>query len=156
RLVGPEAFGLVAMATVFVLFIQLLMQQGLMPAIIQRRDLRPDHLDTAFWLVMGAAVTLTVLSIGFSGWWARVNREPELAPLIVVLSFMVPLRGLSLVQEALLRRELDFKLLALRTGLAMTVGAVVSLVLAFAGAGAWALVVQQLVTAAIEVIVLWR
>lgn len=155
-LLGPEAFGLVAMATVYVLFIQLLLQQGMMPAIIQRRDLRPEHLDSAFWLVMAAATALTVVSIALSGWWASVNRLPELQPVIVALSLILPLRGLSLVQESLLRRQLDFKPLALRTGLAMTTGGLVAVALALGGAGVWALVSQQVVTAALEVAVLWR
>jgi PST family polysaccharide transporter len=156
RLLGPEAFGLVAMATVYVLFIQLLLQQGMMPAIIQRPTLRPEHLDSAFWLVMATAGALTAVSVALSGWWADVNRLPELQPVIVALSLILPLRGLSLVQEALLRRRLDFKPLALRTGLAMTIGGLVAVALAIAGAGAWALVAQQVITAGIEVVVLWR
>lgn len=48
RLLEPQAFGLVALATVFLTFVQVFTDQGFWDAIVQRRDLDPEHLDTAF------------------------------------------------------------------------------------------------------------
>lgn len=156
RLLGPESFGIIAMAAVYVFFIETLIRQGLSAAIIQRPELRRSHLDTAFWLIMGAILLLIPISIILSEWWARLNATPDLAPVIVGLTPVLALRGLSVVQEALLRRQMDYRALAVRTNLAVVLGGVTGVIAALMGAGTWALVVQQAVLAATELAVLWR
>ncbi|MEM9714337.1 MAG: oligosaccharide flippase family protein, partial [Actinomycetota bacterium] len=154
-LLGPEAFGTVAMAAVYVAFVQLLVRQGMVPAIVQRRELTPAHQDTAFWMTMGAAAVLTLLSLALAPWWASVNDLPDLAAVIWWLSITIPLKGLTVVQEGLLRREMAFKSLAARTNGAALVGGLAGIVAAVSGAGVWALVIQQIVSAAVEVLTLW-
>lgn len=154
-LLGPTAFGTVAMATVYILFVQMLLQQGMIPALIQRKDLRPEHLDSAFWMVMGTSGALTIASIGLSGWWASVNRLPDLQAVISVLSILIPVKGLVVVQEARLRRNMDFRPLAIRTTASVLVGGIVGVVLAVRGFGVWAIVGQQLTTGIVELVVLW-
>lgn len=154
-LLGPRSFGLIAMALVFVGFVELLLQQGLLPAIVQRKELRAEHADTAFWLVMGTGLVLTAACVAVAPVWAAVNQLPELAPVIWALSLLVPLQALVVVQEALLRRALRFKSLALRGAVAIVAGGVAGLAGALLGWGVWALVAQQLVTAAVGVVVLW-
>jgi O-antigen/teichoic acid export membrane protein len=156
RLLGPEAFGLIAMANVYVMFVEMLVRQGLFVAVVQRPGLTLRQLDTAFWLTSIAVILLTPTSILLSGPWARLNRVPELAPLIIALSALILLRGLSVVQEARFHRQMDFKLLALRGNAAVLVGGAVGLTLALMGAGVWSLVAQQLVTAMVEAAVIWH
>ncbi|MEM9712636.1 MAG: oligosaccharide flippase family protein, partial [Actinomycetota bacterium] len=152
---GPRIFGVVAIATVYVAFVQMILQQGMGAAIIQRRDLRSTHLDTAFWLLMGIGGVLSVASVALSGWWASVNDLPELRDVIWGLTPLVLLRALLIVPDALLRRRLEFRPLALRTNASVILGGLAGLVAAILGAGVWALVIQQLTTAAIEVFVVW-
>lgn len=156
RLLGPAAFGLIAMANVYVLFIEMIVRQGLVAAIIQRPNLGRAHMDTAFWMITAVIVGLIPLSIGLSPAWARLNQTPQLQPIIVGLTPVLALKGLAVVQEAHLRRRLDYRSLALRTNLAVFLGGAVGIVLAYLGAGVWALVGQQLTLAAVEVVVLWR
>ena len=46
RLLTPEEFGLVAMATVFTGFLNMFLDQGFETAIIQRSELDPEHLNS--------------------------------------------------------------------------------------------------------------
>lgn len=154
-LLGPTVYGTVAMALVYVLFIEMLLQQGMVPAIVQRPDLRPAHLDTAFWMLIGASVALTGTSILAADWWAAVNRTPELASVIRWLSLLIPLKALILVHDALLRRAMRFRSLAVRSNVAALVSGGVGLVLALTGFGVWALVAQQVSKSVVELIVLW-
>ena len=156
RILGPEAFGLVAMALAFVAFVELLVRQGMMPAIVQHRTLTTGHLDAAFWLTTGAALVLTPIVLALSGWWAGVNDTPELSPVLRALSGVIVLKGLSVVQEAHIIRSLDFRVLAMRTSAATVVGGASGIVAALGGAGVWALVTQQLVAAALETVLIWR
>lgn len=155
RLLTEADFGVVALAAVFVALAQILVDQGLGDAVIQRREITRSHVDTAFWVAVVTGVLLTVAMVGLSAPIAGILREPELQPILMVLSLSFVLAALSSIQIALLRRELAFRSLALRSLLASLGGGIVGILLALGGFGAWALVGQQLVSAAISVLALW-
>lgn len=156
RMLGPEAFGIIAMANVYLFFVEMLLRQGMPAALIQRPHLTSAHLDSAFWMIGGMLFAFVPVTIALSGWWARVNGVPQLREVIIGLSPVLMLKGLSVVQESRLRRRLEFRSLALRTNLAVISGGVAGLAFAAVGVGVWALVAQQLVLSAVEVLVLWR
>jgi O-antigen/teichoic acid export membrane protein len=155
RILGPEAFGLVAMGLAFVAFVDLLVRQGLIPAIVQRPDLTPSHLDAAFWITTSAAFALTPVVIAASGWWANANDTPDLAPVLRWLSLLIILHSAAVVPEARIIRSMDFRVLAIRTSTATLVGGIAGIIAALLGAGPWALVVQQLVTASLSTFLIW-
>jgi teichuronic acid exporter len=156
RLLGPEAFGIIALANVLVLFLEMVVRQGLVAAIVQRPELPREHLDTAFWMTMGAVSLLLPGLLAVSGVWAAANSAPTLQPVLVALSPVLLLSGLSVVQEARLRRTMDFRALAIRTTIAVVAGGVAGLLAAALGAGVYALVIQQLATKTLEAVGLWR
>lgn len=156
RILGPKDFGIIAIAMVYIAFLQeIVLEQGLSMAIIQRKGLEQDHLDTAFWAILGLSIVLALLSIGLSRWWAYLNHEPILFNVLVTLSALIPLKGLVLVQEAILQRKMDYRLITLRTGGGVLVGGVVGILMAINGYGVWALVGQKLMETLIGVILLW-
>jgi O-antigen/teichoic acid export membrane protein len=155
-MLGPRAFGVIAMALVFTNFIEMIQQQGMMPAIIARKTLLDLHADTAFWLVLGAGSVCTGLGLLAAPWWAALNGLPELTPVIQVLALSIPLSSSVVVHEAMLRRNLDFRMLAVRSWSSVFAGGVAGIIAAIAGWGVWALVTQQLVTTVTTVLVLWR
>lgn len=154
-ILGPEAFGTVALATVFLLFVKLILEQGIATAIIQRKELTASHLNAAFWIVMATAAALLVVTLLLAGWWAAVTDAPELDSVLIVMSPIIIIDALTVVQQALLQRDLEFKQLALRANVAAVIGGVVGVVSALSGAGVWALVAQQLVTKTISLLLLW-
>jgi PST family polysaccharide transporter len=153
-ILGPEAYGIVALAAVYILLMQMLLQ-SMIPAVVQRPALTDADKDTAFWMTFAAALFFAAGSIALSGWWASINGVPELRSVVMALSLLVVVKGLVVVQEALLRRAMDFGPLALRTNVSVLVGGVVGIGLAIGGAGVWALVGQQLTTGVVELAVLW-
>lgn len=155
RLLDPAAFGVVALAAVYIAFVQVFVEQGLTDALVQRERLDPEHLDAAFWSSLGTAALLAGGSALAAPWIARLYDLPELAPVIRWLSLGLLFPALSGVQQALLRRRLEFRALALRAGAASILGAVAAVAAAWSGLGVWALVVQTLVTGAVGTAVLW-
>ena len=156
RQLAPEAFGLVALGTVFTAFFRVFLDQGFSAAIVQRDDLQREHLDTAFWISVLTGVLLTTGTVAASGLVAAVFREPLLGPVLSWLSVSFIISALSSTQLAILRRTLAFKRLAARSMTAMTVGGIVGISLAFAGFGVWSLVAQTLAGGLAGVIILWR
>lgn len=156
RLVAPEDFGLVALAAVFIEFGQIFLNQGLTAAIVQRDDLQSSHLDSAFVgnLVFGALLGLA--AVAGADLAARLTREPGITDVIRWLAVSFPLSALSSVQEAVLRREMKFRALALRSVVSQLVGGVVALTMAIMGFGVWSLVALELVRRAIGAVMLWR
>lgn len=156
RLLGPEVFGLVAMANIFVMFVQVFLDQGLGQAIIQRTEFDDTHLDSAFWANLAVGALLMVVALLASGQVAALFHEPKLAPVVCGLAPIFLIRALIVVQEAVLTREFKFKSLATRSLVASGAGGAAGITLALLGFGVWSLVGQQLVNRLVEVATLWR
>ena len=155
RLLSPDAFGLVALATVFTVFIELFLDQGFGAAIVQRTEVEPEHLDTAFWINILTGLILTAGVMFSAEWIASLFHEPRLASVLRWLSISFILSALSSTQISILQRKLAFKNLAARSLAATAVGGVVGIGMAFAGFGVWSLVGQDLATSAAGIIILW-
>jgi O-antigen/teichoic acid export membrane protein/phenylacetate-coenzyme A ligase PaaK-like adenylate-forming protein len=155
RQLGPEAFGLVALATVVIDFGQRFVDQGFAPAVVQRGALDREHLDTAFWTSLVTGALLTALCAGLAGPIANAFGDAQLAPVLRWLSLGFLIRGLSSTQQALLIRSLRFKQLAVRTLVAEVCAGMVAIALALGGYGVWSLVGQSLASGAFGVVTLW-
>ena len=156
RFLDPIDFGMVAMATIFIQFVQLFVNQGMVMALVQRQNLQPQHLDTAFWSTLIAGLVFTVAGITFSGVFAQAVKMPDIAPVISALSCTLLIRSLASVQQAVLERELRYKPIAIATLAGTVAGGVVGIAMALLGYGVWSLVGQQLVMCGLQVFVIWR
>jgi len=155
RLLGPETFGLVALASVFLAFLQVFLDQGFTQAIVQRQNLEPEHLDTAFWTNLGISLILATLCFGSADLVGNFFKEPQIIPIIRCLSLNFIITAFSSVQNAIFERKLAFKTLAKRSLLAVTTGGIVGVTMAFMGFGVWSLVGQQLSNSLAGVLVIW-
>lgn len=155
RLLNPESFGLIAIAAIFVGFVNLFLDQGFSQAIIQRRELEREHLDTVFWTNVSISVLLTFISIASADLIAKFFTQPDLTSVIRWLSLSFLIGSLNNVQVAILQRNLNFKPLAIRSLIATLGGGVIGVSMALMGFGVWSLVCQQLANGIIQVLVLW-
>lgn len=155
HLLQPRAFGLVALGLALVGVAKLLTEQGLVDALIQRDDPEPGHHDTVFWTLLLAGALLAALVALAAPLLATLLRDEALAPVLRWLAPLFVLHALVAVQEAVLKRELDFRSLALRNMAGVVVGGGVALGLALGGYGVWALVAQQLAIGTTDALVLW-
>ena len=154
-ILGPHEFGLVALGLAFVELVQVVVEQGISTAIIQRERLEDEHLDSAFWLSLVWCLLLTGATVAASGWWARANDAPELRNVIIVLSASVLIVGLMIVPLSLLQREVRFRDLAVCWNIGALVGGASGLAVALLDGGVWAFVVQQVVMDAVALVAMW-
>ncbi|MEM1169034.1 MAG: MOP flippase family protein [Cyanobacteria bacterium P01_H01_bin.35] len=155
RLLQPEDFGLISLASVSLAFIEVFLDQGFAQAIVQREELEPEHLDTAFWTSLCLSTLLMSIVITIAGFFAQTFEEPELIPIVRCLSLSFLFFAFNSVPQALFQRQLAFKELAIRSLLASLFGGGVGVSMAFLGFGAWSLVGQQLVNGLVGIIFLW-
>jgi len=155
RWLAPEAFGLMALVSTAMVVAVTLAELGLTEALVQRKRLPGVVVDTAFWLLLGAAGALAA-GLAVLAWpLSRAYGQPDLLPLVWALCPLVVVVALNTVPQALMQRELRFRPLALR-GLAGTLaGGAAGLGLAWLGADVWSLVAQQLVAGVVGLALLW-
>lgn len=144
RVLTPAEFGIVAFAASIATVGLAVAPAGFREALIQRTDIEPKHLDTVFWLCVGAAVLIFGALCVAAPFVASSSGDPLLTALVPFISARVIFDMAAAVPNALLVRTMSFRMLALRTTAASLVAAVVCLGLLWAGFGLWALAASQL------------
>ena len=155
RLIGPEAFGLVAMVLVVSGFLEVFRDAGLAQATVQRRQLAPEQVSTLFWVNSGVCLLLAAGLAGLAPLVAWIYGEPRLTTLTLAMAVPLAVEGLCLQHRALLQRSMQFGRIALAESVAAIGGLLVAVVAAKAGAGYWSLVLQRIVVAVIQVALIW-
>jgi O-antigen/teichoic acid export membrane protein len=147
RLLSPADFGLVAMAAVFVGFLELLRDMGTGTAIVQADRPTDALLSSIFWLNLGFGVVTIALLLSFAPLAAILLRQPQLSAVLRILSISIFFAAVSVVSTSILIRELRFRRLAIVELVGSSVGGMVGIGLALSGYAVWSLVWQSLCTA---------
>ncbi|QGM99091.1 lipopolysaccharide biosynthesis protein [Methylocystis parvus] len=156
RLLEPSAFGLMALAMVFVDAFAVLGRGGLVEASVQRESVSDELQNHIFWFlqVVGLAATLA-LYFG-ADTLAGAFGHPELAHALRWLSPVCLLLNGAAVPEARLQREFGHDAIARSTLAGVSAGGVVGVIAALLGYGVLALVFQKLASVIIQSVLLWR
>lgn len=155
-LLTPSQFGVVAIAYLYITFIQQITGFGFNSALIQHKSTTNIHLSSVFWLNILTGSIFAVISIFLSRYWAHLNSSPELTAMICAASISIPIEALSVVQIALLQKKMDFKRLAIRDNVATGMGGLIGVASAICGLGGWALILQHVATDITALCLLWR
>ncbi|MDK9557244.1 lipopolysaccharide biosynthesis protein [Marinobacter sp. M216] len=155
RLLAPEAFGLVAMATVVFELANVFVSSGLGQALIRSKEVSRADLNTVFYTnLLLSGIAYSVL-FGLSPFVASFYGQPELTTLVRVMGLVVFLNAAKVVQTAVLSREMDFKTQMKANTLGVLVSGSLALTLAWLGWGVWSLVAQMLSAAVMSALILW-
>lgn len=145
RLLSPEDFGRMSMLLVYSGIFTILAEGGWNHALIYYRDAREVYFRTVFTLQMIQALVLYGLFALLAPLFAAGYDAPELTPFFRGVGLVLILKTLGSVAQARLRRELRFEKIALAESGAIFVAGLTAVLLAWRGAGLWALVVQHLI-----------
>jgi O-antigen/teichoic acid export membrane protein len=155
RLLLPSDFGVVIMVTTFSLVLMSFGQNGYTEAVIQREEIDHFLASNLFWINFGAGL---VLAIGFAAagrLLARFYGDPRVAAVAACISISIFLSGLSVLHVALLKRALRFSVTSSIDVLSNVVSVVVSILMAWAGWGYWALVAAVVVRPLVQTVGAW-
>lgn len=149
RLLSPDDFGVVAIASVIIAFFNLFTDMGISPAIIQNKTLTDRDLSGifTFTLWMGAALSL----LFFAASWpiAAYYDSPILRTLCQLLCINLFFASANIVPNALFYKNKEFKFIALRSfGLQVASGAA-AVTAALCGAGLYALLISPILSSAL-------
>lgn len=155
RLLDPDVYGTVALLTVFTTILNVFVDSGLGNALIQKKNADQLDFSTVFIVNIIMCVVLYLLLFASSPFIANFYNDPQLTPLMRVLGLTLIIAGIKNIQQAYVSRHLMFKKFFYSTLGGTIVAAIVGITMAYAGFGAWALVSQQVVNAAIDTCILY-
>jgi teichuronic acid exporter len=144
RLLSPEDYGLVGMASVFLGLVALINDFGLGAAIVTKHELTENQIAqiNSLCVLLGFAGFAVSCVAAFS--LSSFFKAPQLFWVVVAMSFSFVLSAFQTVPYSLLQRDLHFKSLALMEGVQVIAHAFVMSTLALAGFRYWTLVLGSL------------
>lgn len=149
-LLGPEAFGLIALVSVFLAGLEMLSDFGIGPNVVQhRRGDEPYFLNTAFSMQAARGLVLWAAATVLAYPFAVFYKQPAVFPLVVAAAVGVALRGFASASVWTLKRHVRLRNLTLLTVGGEAVGFAVAIGWASAAPSAWALVAGTLANVAV-------
>jgi O-antigen/teichoic acid export membrane protein len=155
RLLGPDAFGVVAMVATIGGLMQTLTDAGLGTATVQRAQITHGQVSNLFWVNAAIATLLAGALVALAPALAWFYREPRLIPVAVALAPMFLLNGLAVQHIALLRRQMRYNVLAAIPIVSTLAGVLLAIVMARLNASYWSLVGMQLTTSLFACVLAW-
>lgn len=155
RLLTPSDFGLVALTAIFIQFSHFFIDQGMGAAVVQRKDLSPEHINAVFWINIGMSMILLLAGYFLAVPISWMFNEPAFVTIFRVLLLNLPLSAVNLVQRSLIQRNMDFRSLTTPTMISVALGAIIGIAMALSGMGVWSLVAQSLVINAATIPLYW-
>lgn len=154
RTLTSTDFGIVAAAVSVNVIIYGVRDFGIGLALVQRKELEPEHVSTAFavstylGLLLSAALYVAAPAIG------RLYGIPESVDVIRVLAVIFfGLRGVATTSRMLCQRAMNFRLISIIDSISFTAGSLVSIATALCGLGPWALIAGYLVEEVISTLI---
>lgn len=154
RLLLPQDYGLFAMALSVLTLLELLQEFGLGTALVQRKHLTREQINTVFWVVSSASLVLTGGTFLAAETISEVYGEPALAWPLRMLSLTFLLNNLGMVPYSLLTKAINLRHRSIAEACATTASAAVALTLAWMGWGVAALVLGHLARSVVSCVLL--
>ncbi len=140
RLLVPEDFGIVAMATSVLAFLELLSAFGFDVALIRQTNIQRSHYDTAFTLncILGAGMAVALFALAYPA--AKYYGDPRVANVAMVLSLGPLAQAFENIGIVNFRRDMNFRAEFMYLAARRILAVMIALPLAFMLRSYWALV----------------
>lgn len=155
RLLTPHEYGLIGYIMILVAVFNSIVDSGFSNALIRKKDAEETDYSTAFIFNLAVSLVLMVAMVLVAGPFSLFFKEPQLVPLVRVMSVIVVINALALIQRTRLVKSVDFKTQTKASLISSVSSGAVGLAMAFGGLGVWSLVGQQISRQFINTVCLW-
>jgi O-antigen/teichoic acid export membrane protein len=149
RLLTPADFGLLALVTSIMAFLQIFADAGISNAIIHHQDISQNQLSSLYWLNVGVSICLALILALFSPWIAAWYAQPQMKVLLLVAGGTLVMGALAQQIRVVAQKNLRFAELAKIELSAACIGFIVAVASAYNGAGVYSIVAGSLTAATI-------
>jgi teichuronic acid exporter len=146
RILDPADYGLMGMASILIGLAALFNELGVIPALIQTRNMDERLIQQLFGLVLTSTTFIFCLLFFLAPLLSAFFNEPRLTPVTRALAVTIVIGGASAVQNALLERNLQFRGLSVVEFASTVLGSGTTLLLAVQEFGVWSLVIGNIVS----------
>lgn len=156
RVVPKEDFGLVGAVLVFQAFATLFVDSGFSSALVQKKHVTRLDYSSVLWfnIVMSLAI-YAVLYFCAPLIADCYQGDQRIIPLARVMFLTFIINATAIVQTNRLTKMMDVRMIAVSNAVGLIVSSVVAIVMALCDYGAWALVWQSIINAAVKSAILW-
>lgn len=155
RILEPKEFGLVAVCMIILTILQVINETGFGAALMQKLDRDETDFFSVFILNILMGIALYLLLFTSAPLLAEIFKLPELTTVVRILGLNLIISSFIVVQRTKLLINVDFKTWAKASvGGAIAAGAV-GILMAYKGAGVFALVAQSLFSNFLSVVAIW-
>lgn len=144
RLLIPENYGVVAIASTIVTILTSVVQSSFNAPLVQKRELTKIDLTSSFYVMLAIAGILYFILFVGAPTIADVYGMPDLALVIRVLGLVLIIGSWNSIQMALVYRNLKFRASMLINVVGIIVQGIVGIGMAYKGFGVWSLVSSQI------------
>lgn len=155
RLLTPHDYGCIGMLSIFMVLSEAFIDGGFGSALIQKKEPSQEDYSTIFFWNLGMAAVMYIILFFSAPAISRFYDIPLLSSVLRVQALVLFIYAFNIIQKNQLRKKLNFKLLSIITITTSMVSLLVTIYMAYKGFGVWALVTQNLISAAIPAIVFW-
>ena len=132
-----------------------IVDSGFSSALIRKKDAAAIDYSTSFIFNIAVSIVLVVAMFFLAVPFSRFFNEPQLVPLVRVMSIIVLINAMALIQRTNLTKNVDFKTQTKASLISSVSSGAVGLAMAFGGLGVWSLVGQQLSRQLVNTLCLW-
>jgi O-antigen/teichoic acid export membrane protein len=155
RLLTPTDFGVITMVTTFSLLLGNCGLNGFTEAVVQREKMDHRLASNVFWIDLGVGAFLTLVFAAAGSVLARFYGDPRVAKVAIGMSGTIFLTSTAVTHLALLQRAMRFRLTSTNEAFSRILSVAVSIVLAWAHWGYWALVIGAIMQALSKSVGAW-
>jgi O-antigen/teichoic acid export membrane protein len=156
RILVPEDYGLMEMATILTGYVAIFSELGLGSAIIQRERITDEELSSLFWFIVFWGFILALICIALAYPTAYIFGEPKTLKVTQTVSFLFIVGSFLIVPRTILQRDFRFKAIGLIDTLSIIISSLSMLLIAKLGGGVWTLIGGHITRELIKTIITFK
>lgn len=144
RLLMPSDFGVLGIIMIFIYLSDIIVSSGLGKAFIQRKNASVKDANTVFYINFLLSLFIYAILYVSAPYVGSFFHNDDISSFIRVLSIGVIISSFSVIQNAIIERNLDYRKRAILTLTSSIFSGIIGISCAYFGLGVWSLVFQQL------------
>lgn len=155
RLLTPSDFGLIALVTSFMAFLQIFADAGISNAIIHNQNISQEQLSSLYWLNVGVSVLLALMLVMCAPLVASWYQHPQMKLLLVVAGGTLVVGALAQQIRVVAQKNLRFAPLSKIELTSACVGFIVAVLAALYRLGVYSIAIGNFTAAILSTVLIW-
>lgn len=155
RVLLPSDYGLLGMLTIFIGIAQTFIDSGFANALIQKKDRNQKDYTTVFYFSIGTGFIIYIIFFACAPFIAKFYDQPILTSTARAYMLTLIINSFSISQTAKLTIDLNFRIQAITSVVAIIISGAIGIALAYDGYGVWALVWQGISSSCVRTTLIW-